>query len=338
MASVEFVILTTPSRHAAREALRELKRLDHEGWIDLVAYELVERDEGEALLVRETSGDPETLHQPAAKGLAGSLAGSLAREIQPGGSAVLVLVEQRYAERVAQEFESRGHTQRDRMQKGQCESALRKSIESIKGKIVWLEELIDREGEKLAFVYGEEKERLEAGIRAGRNELAADRDHLQSRLLALRMELEARLAENERRAGKPDSSEATLAKQNAEIEREIADINEDLVLTILSHLTALTTHAAELRERAARSGTGAATEIEEQLEELDLNMRKCRADLTATLASSASLAQAAERHKTGMGTAIQEHIKRLEQRHALLKADIQQAQNEDSRDWNEARV
>ena len=40
MACTEVIILFTKSRDAADEALRELKRLNREGWIDLTCYAL----------------------------------------------------------------------------------------------------------------------------------------------------------------------------------------------------------------------------------------------------------------------------------------------------------
>src|SRR5260370_41680616 len=72
-------------------------------------------------------------------------------------------------------------------------------------------------------------------------------------------------------------------------------------------------------------------------------MRKYRADLTATLASSASLARHcmerirlnARLGKAGMESTLLNHVKKLQQRYALLKADIQNVQREDSRTWRD---
>src|SRR4029077_19942920 len=55
-------------------------------------------------------------------------------ELQPVCSALLVMVEPRYAERVVEEFESRGLALRRQMQGNQCEVALRASIEEVKSK------------------------------------------------------------------------------------------------------------------------------------------------------------------------------------------------------------
>jgi len=72
-------------------------------------------------------------------------------------------------------------------------------------------------------------------------------------------------------------------------------------------------------------------------------MRKYRADLTATLASSASLARHckdrirsnARQGKAGVESTLQDHLHRLQKRYALLKADIQHVQREDSRTWRD---
>ena len=360
MACIEIIVLVTNSRDAASAALRELKRLNREGWIDLTCYALVDADEQGGAHVREISDRAEAIGAAAAKSLAGALigclrpmydsadvwpdgtAGTIRVGLQCGDSAVLVMVEHRFAERVAEEFETRGLTVRRQVRGDPCEVALRAAIEGIKNKIAWLEELLDHESDKAAWTSGDGKERLESAIRAGRMELRAERERLQARLLALRAELEARLldiARGEMGAGAAIAS----GRDIVEVERDIADVNEDLALCVLDHLDGLATHESELREKAARASGDAVTAFEDQLSEVEVQMRKCRADLTATLASSASLARrGAERSRaiprpdsSGMESRLQTHGRKLEQRHARLKADIQQLQKEDSRTWHD---
>ena len=265
-------------------------------------------------------------------------AGAIRVGLQRGDSALLVMAEDRFAERVAEEFETRGLTVRRQIRGDQCEVSLRASIDGIKSKIAWLEELLDHESDKAAWTSGEGKERLESGIRAGRMELRAERERLQTRLLALRAELEARLLEITR-CEKGARAAIASGRGIVEVERDIADVNEDLALCVLDHLDALATYESELREKAARASGEAAAAFEDQLREVEVQMRKSRADLTATLASSASLARSgAERSRaisrpdsSGMESRLQTHGRKLEQRHARLRADIQQLQREDSR-------
>lgn len=321
MAGTEIVILTCKSRDAAKDALRELKRLEHEGWVDLTAYALFQGSANGALVVEAGT-------------CAENLAAHLDHPLAPGGFALLATVEHRFAERVAAEFETHGATRRKPMQTVQSEAALRASIEELRGKIAWLAELLESETEKAVRAYGSDKERIQVGIRAGRTELVAERAHLQSRLMALRAELETHLEQGVK------TRKREAAKPSEEIEREIADLNEELALSILDHLDTLSAHAAELREQASHSGAGVAAAIEEQVNELDIHMRKYRADLTATLAASASLARhSMERLRLGARlrsaereAALRQHVKQLEQRHALLKADIQQLQRKDTSD------
>jgi uncharacterized membrane protein len=317
MACIELVILITDSRDAASGALRELKRLNREGWIDLASYALVDQAEEGSTRFREISDT-------------GTLTACLAPlHLQPGDSALLVMVEDRFAERVEEELETRGFTVRRQFGGDHCETALRASIEGIKGKIAWLEELLDHESDKAAWISDAGKERLESAIRAGRMELRAERGRLQARLLALRKELEARLTAN--------------GNGIVEVERDIADVNEDLALCILDHLDGLATLGSELREKAARSGGEAATGFEDQLREIEVQVRKCRADLTATLASSGTLVRRClERskaisapHMSRGESELQNHGRQLEQRHARLKADIREFQKEDSRAWHD---
>jgi len=367
MACTEVIALITKSREATYEALKELKRLNREGWIDMTCHVLLDADARSGLRVRETSERAETIRLAAPGGLTGALIGcffgpdgvllasadeagpdggldAVQGELQPGCPALLVMVEPRYAERVVEEFESRGLTLRRQMQGNQCEVALRASIEEVKSKIAWLEELLEHESDKAGWTSGAEKERLESAIRAGRAELAAEQEHLQARLLALRSELETRLLEITRGAEKEGAGEAiALSRDIAEVERDITDINEDLALCILDHLDGLATRASELREKATLASVDAAAAFEDQEHEIEVQMRKYRADLTATLASSASLARhckdrirsSARLGKAGVESTLQDHLHKLQQRYALLKADIQHVQREDSRTWRD---
>src|SRR6185369_9561657 len=139
MACTEVIALITKSRDAAYEALKELKRLNREGWIDMTCHVLLDADARSGLRVRETSERAETIRLAAPGGLTGALIGcffgpdgallasaaeagldgnpdAVHGELQPGCSALLVMVEPRYAERVVEEFESRGLTLRRQMQ------------------------------------------------------------------------------------------------------------------------------------------------------------------------------------------------------------------------------
>jgi hypothetical protein len=329
MACIEIVILITDSRDAASGALRELKRLNRDGWIDVTCYALVDQDEKSGTHFREVSDT-------------GVLTACLTPlHLQPGDSALLVMVEDRFAERVAEELESRGFTVRRQFGGDQCEIALRASIDGVKGKIAWLEELLDHESDKAAWISDAGKERLESAIRAGRMELRAERGRLQARLLALRTELEARLLEIAR--GEKGARAATANGNGiVEVERGIADVNEDLALCILDHLDGLATLGSELGEKATRTG-GEAAAFEDQLREIEVQVRKCRADLTATLASSGALVRRClERskaisapHMSRGESELQNHGRQLEQRHARLKADIRELQKEDSRAWHD---
>jgi hypothetical protein len=128
-----------------------------------------------------------------------------------------------------------------------------------------------------------------------------------------------------------------------EAERDIADINEYLVLSILDQLNGFATHAAELREKSARASVEAAVTVEDELHELEVRMREYRARLTSTLASSGYLARrCAERlransrlDKGRVQSAVQAHDQKLGQRYALLKADIRRLYTEEPRTWNE---
>jgi hypothetical protein len=154
--------------------------------------------------------------------------------------------------------------------------------------------------------------------------------------------MEARLLEIAR--GEKGARAATANGNGiVEAERDIADVNEDLALCILDHLDGLAALGSDLGEKAARSGGEAAAAFEDQLREIEVQVRKCRADLTATLASSGALVRRClERskamsapHMSRAESELQNHGRQLEQRHARLKADIRELQKEDSRAWHD---
>ena len=89
MAGTEIVMLTTKSRDAANDALRELKRLDREGWVDVTCYALMQGD---------ANGPPRVVE---ASTCAENLSEHLDHPLSPGDFALLVSVEHRFAERIA---------------------------------------------------------------------------------------------------------------------------------------------------------------------------------------------------------------------------------------------
>jgi hypothetical protein len=355
VAGSEIIILFAKSRDSAREALRELKRLQREGWIELTCHALIDEEENGALHISETSEKAETIGLAAAEGLsrvftdhlfqaAGAPFVSTEYRLQQGGCVLAVMADPRYAECAAGELETRGPTVRTLLQSVETELVLRASIEGIKHNIAWLEELVDHEAGKAGWTSAADKDTRESAVRAGRTELSAERWLLQSRLTALRAELEARLVELTGAAEQESGEVAlSLARSIMEAERDIADINEYLVLSILDQLNGFATYAAELREKSIRASLDAAVAGEDELHQLEIRMREYRARLTATLASSGYVTRrCAERlrlnnrlEERGLECALQAHAEKMEQRYALLKADIQRLHTDDPRTWNE---
>jgi hypothetical protein len=117
MDRVEMVVLITGSRDEADRALDEIKRLERGGWIELTDYALTGRDlQGVVRLYdsadavgaggRANAGE---LSRPLIDSLRG--ADSAASE----SFALTVVMEERYAERVDEELESRGRTVRSQL-------------------------------------------------------------------------------------------------------------------------------------------------------------------------------------------------------------------------------
>ncbi len=361
MDRVEMVVLVTEARDNAHEALRELKRLDRAGWIDLTYYALIDKDAGGGVHVQEASDPVETVSLVAVGANAGAALGkSTASEsaqagpdqsvqelddvLPPGKSALMVVLEERYAERVVEELETRGRTIRKPLNRTEREAALRASVERVKTNVRWLEDLLHGELDKAERAAASEKEKFEATVAAGRAELGAERENLQARLKALGAELEADLLETRQRLQtERGAARVAIESRIDSLESAIVEYNESLATSIMDHMDSLASHALDLQAKAARASADTAKAIEEQLHELQVRMRKHRAELTATLGSSAVRARQCMDHlrveaalgKAEMRQALQEHMKKLEERHEVLKADLRRLEKEDTRAWHE---
>jgi uncharacterized membrane protein len=373
------IVLITASPEAAREALGELKRLNRTGWIDLVYYTIADKNRRGVLHIRESSDLIEAVSAAAAEGSSGSAAGGvvwtagvvrapanpspgaswetrppggcldeaieeIAAGMEPGNSALLVILEEHHAERVAEELQYRGRILRKPLLRSQREATLKSSVERLKANLKWLRDLIESELSKVRKAEGEEKAKIEAAIAAGQAELHAEHESLQGRLKALRAELEADLQglkDNIKNAS--PELRPPIARRIASVENAMADCSGDLALSILDHMDWLAVHSLHLQARAATAGAEAATAIEAQLHELEVRMRKNRAGLTAALGASTNYARQcmdALRVEAAQGgserrESIEDRMKKLEDRYAMLKSDCRRLEKESARAWSD---
>jgi hypothetical protein len=257
-------------------------------------------------------------------------------------SALLVIVEDRHAERVADELQTKGRVLRQRLAAPQRQAALRTFAARLKSSVLWLEETLRRELDKAAAAQESDEARIELTIAAGRAELSVERERLQRALTALRADLEEELRELQTKTSMvPDGGTTEMETRVDELERDIADCNRNTALSILDQMDWLAAHALDLQARAAKACPEAAIAIEAQLHEVEIRMRKNRAELTAALSASAEQVRQcvdhlrfdAAREKSCGCAGLHDDVRRLVQSHAVLKSDLHRLENEETRAW-----
>jgi hypothetical protein len=379
MEAVEMIALIPETPDDAHQALRELKRLERAGWIDLTYYALLESDPGGTVHVEAASDPAEAVNRDATDGLAQCLirrlfgpvgtvraaagaAGSVQVATQPdeqlvdghleapgarlqlARAALMVVLEQRYSERVSEELESRGRTLHQPLDRSERLAALRASIARLKTDVKWLEDYLRAELNKAGRINAGVKEDFEATIAAARAELGAQREKLNARWRALDAELEADLADARKLLEEPRDADPNPAESRIyDLENAILECNEELSSSVLDHMDWLAAHAADLEDKATRVSPAVEAAIEAQLHELEVRMRKHRAELTAALGSSAQLARRcieqlrvrADLKPPELRQALQQDLQKLDHRHALLKSSLRKIEKEDTLVWQD---
>ena len=340
MNHLEMLVLTTGSREEAARALEDIKGLERAGWIELTDYAVLGNDPQGTLRVYESASSVEP------KNLAN---GDWLRSLMPtpgefaaGHCALSVVTAEQYGERVAEELESRGRTVHGHLSGRECRTALHSAVERTKANLQWLQGVLRGEMEKAERLGAEEREALESTIAAGRAELGAEQEILQVRLRTLAGALEGALRENREQLWETQGEpRAAIETEIAEIDRQLAECREDLINSILDHMEAMACHASELQVKLAQASPETADAIEAQLHELQVRMRRNRAELTATVGeSSARLRRHMDQLRVeALGTPahkpdLEARINRLKQNQQTVKADIRRLEREAPRSWH----
>jgi hypothetical protein len=326
MDHLQVLVLTTACREDADHALDEIKRLERGGWIELIDYALLAQDTEGVIHVHETAAVVEAQQANGTDDWMHSLVGSLHRADH---FALAVVTAERYAERVAEELEGHGQTTRLYLLASASQAVLRGAVEREKANVRWLQGVVRNEVEKAARVGGPEREEIESTIAAGRAELGAKREILQTRLRTLSAALEAELKVSE-------------GGRVQELNRALAECHQDLIACILDHMDALAAHASELQVKAAKASPEVVDAIEAQLHEVQVRVRKYRAELTATLGLSSARVRQCMDHlrlaaalKSESKPEIEEHLIHLAETHQTVRADVRRLEREGQRAWHE---
>jgi uncharacterized membrane protein/ElaB/YqjD/DUF883 family membrane-anchored ribosome-binding protein len=383
MGDLALVMMNSDSKDGANTALEVAKKLDHEGWIEIIDYSLFVKDEKGHVKTRELEDESAEKVAAAAVGVtggvlgavaggpAGALAGAAAgglvgtgsvrlmdtlvegddsrnfiRNLAPNSSALAVVVEERYAERLEEEFEKLGKTVETELKRADRDAEFQAYIQRSKTRIQSLQNEINAQLAKARTTTGAEKAKIDASIAAKREELEARREKLENQIKDMNSDLNAEIREMNFRlelAGlaAKDSIAATVDR----LHRQLNTLNDDVENLIEGQIETLKQHASELKAKAAKASGENKAAIEQHLASIELQIRKQQRALVdsfeerfleakqwfADLQVRATLGRADLRDK------LQASIKKAQHSLAELKAQARMKHGENERALKDIR-
>ncbi|HTQ96512.1 MAG TPA: DUF1269 domain-containing protein [Candidatus Acidoferrum sp.] len=335
MGDLSLIVLTTNSKDGAVQALDAAKKLDRDGWIELMDYALFKKDEKGHVTAREMDDE---FSEKVAAAIAGAAGGVFGTAFGPAGTAagvasgalvgagsmrlverlvrdkslegfpdglgvdssvLAVVVEERYAERLEEELQKLGRTARKELKRAEREAELEAKREKLEDQIKEMNSGLKSDIREMNF-------RLELAGRTARAGIATGIDHLHRQLNHYNDELE-NLAEEQIE---------TLKKEASELKAKAAKAAEETKAAIENHLLAVELRLSE--ERAT---------LQDSFEERLLQTKQWFENLHVRSA----LAHADVRDK------LQASIKAAQHAYAELKAHVRMRNREDERAWKDIR-
>jgi uncharacterized membrane protein len=384
MGDLTLIALTANTKDGAKQALEAAKRLDRDGWIELIDYALISKDKKGHIATREM--DDELSEKVAAAGVgvaggvaagivggpvgavvgaaAGALAGagsmrlmeSVVRDTLPeeflegldaDSSALAVVVEDRYAERLDEEFQKLGRTVQRELKQAERDAEFEAYLQRSKDKMRSIQDDINAQLAKVQTATATEKAKIEADVAAKRAELEALREKLEDRIKATNADLRSEIREMNFRlelAGLRARSGISDAIDH--LHRQLNRYNDELEGLIEHQIDDLKAQASDLKARAATASAETKAAIENHLLAVELSLHKERAALQDSfeerlsqlklwfdnLRVQSSLLQANMREK------VEATIHTAQHSVAELKAQVRMRKREDERAWGDIRA
>jgi uncharacterized membrane protein len=383
MSELSLVVLTANSKDGAAQALVDVKGLDRDGWIELIDYSLASKDEKGRVTVREM--DDERWEKVAAVGvgasvgvvsgalggpmgaLAGATAGALAgvgstklmekivQDTSPKGfpeslesdsSALAVIVEERYAERLDEELQKLGETTRRELKRAERDAEVDAYLRRSKDKIRSIQDDLHAQGAKIQAASDAEKAKIAADVAAKRAELESRREKLEDQIQAASDALKADIREmNFRLELAGLTARSGIATGIDHLQRQLNRYNDELEDLIHDQIDALKTEISELQDKAAHASGDAKAATEAHLLAVRSRLNKQRSRLQAAfeerllqlkqwfenLQVRSALARADVRDKLQASIVAAQHTL------AELKARLRTRNREDERAWADIR-
>ncbi|MGA9143419.1 MAG: DUF1269 domain-containing protein, partial [Candidatus Acidiferrales bacterium] len=317
MGDLTLIALTANSKDGARQALEVARALDRDGWIELMDYGLISKDKKGHIATREMDDDLSEKVAAAGVGVAGGVAGgivggpvgaaagvaagalvgagsmrlmeSVVRDTLPNeflegldtdSSALAVVVQDRYAERLDEEFQKLGRTIQRELKRAERDAEFEAYLQRSKGKIRSIQDDIQAQLTKARTATAAEKSKVEADVAAKRAELGARREKLEERIKAMNADLKSEIREMNFRlelAGLQARSgiAASIDHLHRQLDRH-ADELEDL---IEHQIDTLKMEISDLKTTAAKASGEAKAALENHLLAVEARLHKERAEL-----------------------------------------------------------
>jgi len=384
MGDLTLIALTANSKDGARQALEVAKALDRDGWIELMDYGLISKDKKGHIATREMDDDLSEKVAAAGVGVAGGVAGgivggpvgaaagvaaeplvgaesmrlmeSVVRDTLPNeflegldadSSALAVVVQDRDAERLDEEFQKLGRTIQRELKRAERDAEFEAYLQRSKDKIRSIQDDIHAQLTKARTATAAEKSKIEADVAAKRAELEGRREKLEERIKAMNADLKSEIREMNFRlelAGLQARSE--IAASIDHLHRQLDHHADELEDLIEHQIDTLKTEISDLKTTAAKASGEAKAAIENHLIAVESRLHKERAELQdsfeerllqtkqwfETLHVQATLLQANFRDK------VEATINAAQHSFAELKARVRTRKREDERAWEDFRA
>jgi uncharacterized membrane protein len=353
------------------------KALDRDGWIELMDYGLISKDKKGHIAMREMHDDLSEKVAAASAGVAGGIAGgpvgaaagvaagalvgagsmrlmegfvrgTLPEEFLEGldadSSALAVVVQDRYAERLDEEFQKLGRTVQRELKRAERDAEFEAYLQRSKDKIRSIQDDIQARLVKAQTATAAEKTKIEADIAGKRAELEVLREKLEDRLKAANGDLKSEIGEMNFRMELAGLRARTgIAAAIDHLHRQLSRYNDELEDLTEHQIDELKAQALDLKTRAAKANAETKAAIESHLLAVERNLHKQRAALQdsfeerlsqlklwfESLRVQSSLLQANVRDK------VQATIDAAQHSVAELKARVRMRNREDERSWKD---
>lgn len=382
MSTVDLIVLMTNSKDGAANALETARRLDHEHWIELMDYAVISKDEKGRITVHELDDEHSEKVAAAVTGVAGAIVGGgfggpagaiagaavgavtgagairlserLVRDMHleapntfaNNSSALAVVVEERYAEQLEEEFQKLGRITRKEIQQAEREAELNAYIERSKAELESLQSKIKTKLAKAQSVAQAEKAKLESEIAAERAELDLKRARFEDHIKILNYDLKSDIRETKFRLELVGlAAKGGIASSLDALHRQLNHLNDELQQIIQDQIDTLKEEGAELRAKATDAGGEARTAIENHLAAVDVRLRRKRAKMADSFEERLLqtkqwfdiLQVRAALGKADLRDTLQAAITAAQRTFAQFKANMRTATQEDERAWKDIR-